>query len=160
MSDFSTYEEELSRHGKIIHTNVGFSMMPLLRQHRDVMIIERPEGRLKKYDCPLYKTKSGKYILHRIIKVRENDYVICGDNCVTFERGVTDKHIIGVLTGVIRDGKTITMDNKWYKLYYHIWCDFIYIRIAILHIIRFVKRLLRLPGRFFRLLKRLAKGKK
>lgn len=155
MSDYSTYEEELSKHGKIIHTNVGFSMMPLLRQHRDVMIIERPEGRLKKYDCPLYKTGSGKYILHRIIKVRENDYVICGDNCVTFECGVTDKQILGVLTGVIRDGKTITMDNKWYKLYYHLWCDFIYLRIAILHIIRFVKRILSLPKRFFRLIKKL-----
>ncbi|MBO5009448.1 MAG: S24/S26 family peptidase [Clostridia bacterium] len=159
MSDYSTYEEELSKHGKIIHTNVGVSMMPLLRQHRDVMIIERPNGRLKKYDCPLYKTRSGKYILHRIIKVRENDYVICGDNCVTFERGVTDKQILGVLTGVIRDGKTITMDNKLYKLYYHLWCDFIYIRIAILHIIRFTKRIFNLPKRFFRLVKRL-KGKK
>lgn len=159
MSDYSTYEEELSKHGKIIHTNVGVSMMPLLRQHRDVMIIERPNGRLKKYDCPLYKTRSGKYILHRIIKVRENDYVICGDNCVTFERGVTDKQILGVLTGVIRDDKTITMDNKLYKLYYHLWCDFIYIRIAILHIIRFTKRIFNLPKRFFRLVKRL-KGKK
>lgn len=159
MSDYSTYEEELSKHGKIIHTNVGVSMMPLLRQHRDVMIIERPNGRLKKYDCPLYKTRSGKYILHRIIKVRENDYVICGDNCVTFERGVTDKQILGVLTGVIRDGKTITMDNKLYKLYYHLWCDFIYIRIAILHIIRFTKRIFNLPKRFFRLVRRL-KGKK
>ena len=159
MSDYSTYEEELSKHGKIIHTNVGVSMMPLLRQHRDVMIIERPNGRLKKYDCPLYKTRSGKYILHRIIKVRENDYVICGDNCVTFERGVTDKQILGVLTGVIRDGKTITMDNKLYKLYYHLWCDFIYIRISILHIIRFTKRIFNLPKRFFRLVRRL-KGKK
>ena len=157
MSDFSTYEEELQKHGKIIHTNVGVSMMPLLRQHRDVMIIERPEGRLKKYDCPLYKTPSGKYILHRIIKVRENDYVICGDNCVTFERGVTDKHIIGVLTGVIRNGKTITMDNRLYKLYYHLWCDFIYIRIGILHTVRFFKRLFNLPRRFFRLLKRTIK---
>ena len=160
MSDFSTYEEELCRHGKIIHTNVGTSMMPLLRQHRDVMIIEKPSGRLKKYDCPLYKTPSGKYILHRIVKVRENDYVIIGDNCVTFERGVTDKHIIGVLTGVIRDGKTITMNNKGYKLYYHLWCDFIYIRIAILHVVRFMKRMLRLPKRFVRLLMRLRKDKK
>ncbi len=143
----SSYEAELKTRGKIIHTNVGVSMMPLLRQNRDVMIIERPTGRLKKYDCPLYKTPGGKYILHRIIKVRENDYVICGDNCVTFERGVTDKQIIGVLTGVIRDGKTITMDNKWYKLYYHIWCDFIYIRIFILNVFRLIRAAFRLPGK-------------
>ncbi len=146
----STYEAELAAHGRIIHTNVGVSMMPLLRQNRDVMIIERPTGRLKKYDCPLYKTPSGKYILHRIIKVREKDYVICGDNCVKFEHGITDKHIIGVLTGIIRDGKTIEMNNKWYKLYYHLWCDLIYIRIPVLHVIRFVKRVCRLPRKILK----------
>ncbi len=143
----SSYEKELAERGSIIRTNVGTSMMPLLRQNRDVMIIERPTGRLKKYDCPLYKTRSGKYILHRIIKVREGDYVICGDNCVTFERGITDSQIIGVLTGVIRDGRTISTDNKCYKLYYHIWCDFIYIRIAVLYIIRFARRILSMPKR-------------
>ena len=90
MSDYSTYEEELQKNGKIIHTNVGTSMMPLLRQNRDVMIIERPEGRLKKYDVPLYKRKNGQYVLHRILKVREKDYVICGDHCVKKEYGITD----------------------------------------------------------------------
>lgn len=140
MSDYSTYEEELQKNGKIIHTNVGTSMMPLLRQNRDVMIIERPEGRLKKYDVPLYKRKNGQYVLHRILKVREKDYVICGDHCVKKEYGITDNEIIGVLTGVIRDGKTITMDNPRYKFYYHLWCDFFYVRVAILKFKFFVRR--------------------
>ena len=132
MTELSTYEEELKRSGKIIHTNVGVSMMPLLRQNRDVMIIERVEGRLKKYDVPLYKRRNGQYVLHRILKVRETDYVICGDNCVKLEYGITDNDIIGVLTGVIRDGKTITMDSFSYKLYYHLWCDFFYVRVFLL----------------------------
>ncbi|MBQ8583751.1 MAG: S24/S26 family peptidase [Clostridia bacterium] len=140
MSEFSSYEEQLAEHGKIIYTNVGTSMMPLLREHRDVMIIERPTGRLKKYDVPLYKTPSGKYILHRILKVRENDYVICGDHCTRREYGITDEHIIGVLTGVIRDGKTIRMDDFSYKLYYHLWCDLFYIRVAILKVKSFFVR--------------------
>ena len=134
MSNLSTYEEELSRHGRIIQRNVGVSMMPLLRQNRDVMIIERPSGRLKKYDCPLYKRADGKYVLHRILKVRENDYVICGDHCTKKEYGITDDNIIGVLTGVIRDGKVIKSDNRLYKIYYHLWCDLFYIRVAILSV--------------------------
>ena len=134
MSNFSTYEAELQRHGKIIQRNVGVSMMPLLRQNRDVMIIERKTGRLKKYDCPLYKRADGKYVLHRILKVRENDYVICGDHCTKKEYGITDEDIIGVLTGVIRDGKVIKTDNKLYKIYYHLWCDLFYIRVAILSV--------------------------
>ena len=160
MSDISTYEEQLARHGKIIHTNVGVSMLPLLRQNRDVMIIERPSGRLKKYDCALYKSRGGKYILHRVIKVREEDYVICGDNCVTFERGITDEQIIGVLTGIIRGDKTILTDNPWYKLYYHVWCDLIYVRIAILHVIRYTKAVVGLPKKLFSKSKDSQKGEK
>lgn len=140
MSEYSTYEEELRKNGKIIHTNVGVSMMPLLRQNRDVMIIERPEGRLKKYDVPLYKRKNGQYVLHRILKVREHDYVICGDHCVNKEYGITDEQIIGVLTGVIRDGKTISVNDFNYKVYYHLWCDFFYVRVTILRIKFFLRR--------------------
>ena len=142
MSDYLTYEEELAEHGKIIHTNVGTSMMPLLRQNRDVMIIERPKGRLKRYDVPLYKRNNGQYVLHRILKVREKDYVICGDHCTEKEYGITDEQIIGVLTGIIRDGKTITANNFWYKVYYHLWCDFFPIRVAVLRMKFFVKRCL------------------
>ena len=39
----STFEEELARKRKLIYTNVGDSMMPLLRQGKDLLIIERPE---------------------------------------------------------------------------------------------------------------------
>lgn len=148
MSERSTFEEELLEHGKIIYTNVGVSMMPLLRQNRDVMIIERPTGRLKKYDVPLYKRDSGKYVLHRILKVRKDDYVICGDNCTQKEYGITDRHIIGVLTGVIRDGKTIGMQDFSYKLYYHLWCDFFYIRVLLIKI-----------GHLFKKIGRIIKGK-
>ena len=134
MSELSSFEEQLRLHGKIIYTNVGTSMMPLLREGRDVMIIERPKGRLKKYDVPLYIRPDGMYVLHRILRVRKNDYVICGDHCTRREYGITDDDIIGVLTGVIRDGKTISMDSLRYKLYYHLWCDFFYVRVLLLKI--------------------------
>ena len=100
-SDFRT---EINKHGSIIYTNVGDSMMPLINQGRDVLIISRkPKRRLKKYDVPLYQRDSGQYVLHRILKVRRNDYVICGDNRSHSETGITDRHIIGVLTVIIRN---------------------------------------------------------
>ena len=139
MSEKVTYEQELSQNGKIIRTNVGVSMMPLLRQNRDVMIIERPSGRLKKYDVPLYK-RGEQYVLHRVIKVHEDSYDIIGDNCVNIERGIKDSQIIGVLTGVIRDGKTVTVDDPTYKIYYHLWCDFLYLRIGVLLLKNLIRR--------------------
>lgn len=141
MSDFRT---ELQKHGKIIYTNVGDSMMPLIKQGRDVLIISRkPQGRLKRYDIPLYQRDSGQYVLHRILKVRPNDYVICGDNRSHTETGITDRHIIGVLTGIIRNGKEISLNSFRYRFYVHLWCDFFIIRAFIIRAGNFLKRRLK-----------------
>lgn len=128
-----TFEELLATQGKIVHTNVGDSMMPLLREGKDLMVIEpRPEGRCKRYDAVLYKRPNGKYVMHRILKVRKNDYVICGDNRWQREFGVPDEWIIGILTAVIRDGKTIPVTDRRYQRYVHLRCDFYWIRAFIL----------------------------
>lgn len=139
----STFEEEIRRNGKIIYTNVGDSMMPLIKQGRDVLVISRAEGRLKRYDVPLYKRDSGQYVLHRILKVRENDYVICGDNRCNIEYGITDKHIIGVLTGIIRNGREISVTDRKYRIYVHLWCDFFHVRAFIIRLRQFMKRRLK-----------------
>lgn len=128
----SSFEEEILRTGKLVYTNVGDSMLPLIRQGRDLLIISKVEGRLKKYDVPLYKRDSGQYVLHRILKVRKQDYVICGDNRYHKEYGITDKHIVGVLRGIVRDGKEISVDSLLYRLYVHLWCDFFYVRALVL----------------------------
>ncbi len=139
----STFEEEIERSGKIIYTNVGDSMMPLIKQGRDVLVISKPNGRLKRYDVPLYKRDSGQYVLHRILEVRENDYVICGDNRWKKEYGITDGHIIGVLTGMIRDGREIPVTDRKYRIYVHIWCDFFPVRAWIIRTRQFLTRRLR-----------------
>ena len=139
----STFEEQLAQNGKLIYTNKGDSMMPLIKQDRDLLIIEPAIGRLKKYDVPLYKRDSGQYVLHRILKVREDDYVICGDNRWVKEYGIQDRHIIGVLTAVVRDGKEISVNNWKYKLYVHLWCDMFPIRAFIVHAVNKIKRIIR-----------------
>ena len=39
-----TFEEILEEKGFLIYTNVGYSMMPLLRQRRDVIEIRKKDG--------------------------------------------------------------------------------------------------------------------
>lgn len=126
------FEDVLARDGRLIYTNVGTSMMPMLRPGRDLLIIEKPNGRLNRYDVPLYKRDSGKYILHRVLKVRKDGYVLCGDNQWRRECGVTDRQIIGVLTAFVRDGKEIPVTDRWYRLYVHLWCDLFWLRAALL----------------------------
>lgn len=117
----ATFEEIIERDGRLIYTNKGDSMMPLIKEGRDLLVIEKTEGRLKRFDVPLYRRDSGQYVLHRILMVRQNDYVICGDNRVDLEYGITDRHIIGVLIAVIRNGKELTVKSTKYKLYVYCW---------------------------------------
>ena len=57
----------------------GVSMLPMIRQGKDEVILSPPPPRLKKYDIPLYRRENGKYILHRVVKVGES-YTCIGDN--------------------------------------------------------------------------------
>ena len=149
----STFEHELEVNGRLIYTNQGDSMFPLIIEGKTLLVIEKPKGRLKKYDVPLYRRDNGKYVLHRILEVRKKDYVICGDNRGFKEYGITDRHIIGVLTAVIRKGKMISVNDPLYKIYVHIWCDFFPIRAFIVRGWQFVKRRVK---RFIRRVKKRA----
>lgn len=121
MNDIKQIEEVIKEQGMLVCTTVGTSMYPMLRNRRDTIIVERYEGRLKKYDVPLYKCGS-RYILHRIIEVRPDSYVICGDNCERKEYGITDEQILGVLTGFYRGSKQIDMRSWKYKAYSRLAC--------------------------------------
>ena len=133
-----TFEEELARHGRFLFTNVGGSMLPLLRESRDLMLIERrptdAEGRAlrcRKYDAVLYR-RGESYILHRVLKVLPDGYVICGDNNWRREYDIRDPQIIGVMTAFVRDGVETPVTNRWYRAYVHLWCDLYPVRAAIL----------------------------
>ena len=134
-----TFEELLDTKGYIVYTNVGYSMMPLLRQRRDVIEI-RPKGpgRCKKYDVVLYKRRD-RYILHRILKVCPDGYVIAGDHNTVPEYDIKDEHILGVMKRILRNGKEIRMDDKLYMLYVHLWCDLYPVRMAVLRCKRKVR---------------------
>jgi len=144
----STMIEELEKNGKLIYSNHGTSMMPLIKQGRDLVVIIRPpEGRLKKYDVPLYKIgKSRRYVLHRILKVRQQDYVIRGDNCLNKEYGISDKDIIGVLSKVIRKGREISVEDKGYRVYVRFWCMIFPLRWVYMEIRHLGGRILRKAG--------------
>lgn len=135
----SSFEEQLNEKGILVYTNVGISMKPLIRQGKDVMIIKRVDGPLKKYDVPLYKRESGQYVLHRIVGMNTSGYIIRGDNTYSNEYGITDSHIVGVLSGVIRNGKEISVDDFGYQLYSHIWCYTYWIRKTIVVLKRKIK---------------------
>lgn len=122
MNEGISFEEYLDQHGSLTYTNVGTSMLPMLRQGRDIFIVRKKgKERCKKGDVVLYHRPPDQYVLHRIIEVRPEDYVILGDNCVAKEYGIQDESILGVLTGFVRDGKEHSVDELGYRLYSTLW---------------------------------------
>ena len=94
----------------------GVSMEPMLVQGRDTVIIKKPQFPMKKYDIPVYH-RGDKYVMHRVVKVKKNGYIICGDNCITLERDITDKDIVGVLAAFYHNGKYVEYGDREYVRY-------------------------------------------
>ncbi len=135
-----SYEEILNRDGKYIFTPVGTSMLPLLRQRRDTVLVEKKNGEIKKHDVILYKRVSGDYILHRVLSTENGKYTLCGDNQTELEEGVKEEQILGTMTAFWRDEKMIKTTDFSYRIYTKIWCLSLFLRKIMLS---FTRRLLK-----------------
>lgn len=132
MNDKKTFEQLLNEYGSFLYPCAGNSMLPLLRPGRDVVEICKVDAeRYRKYDVVLYK-RGDLYILHRILRVGEKDYVIAGDHNFQLEYGISDDQILGRVRTIIRGNKKVAVSNLGYKLYVHIWCDFYPVRAFLL----------------------------
>lgn len=119
----TTFEEILSRDGRLIYKTRGVSMQPMLYQNRDLVIIETFERRLKPYDVALYR-RGKQYVLHRVLSLGDGVYYIRGDNTYTIET-VPEGNVLGVLTGFVRKGKQHQVTELGYRFYSRFW-HFIY----------------------------------
>lgn len=98
----------------------GVSMLPMLRQGRDRVVLSPVNGRLKKYDLPLYQRDDGHFVLHRVVAVGET-YTCIGDNQYELEYGVRQDQIIAVVTAFSRDNREIPVTDFRYQLYCRLW---------------------------------------
>ena len=101
----------------------GTSMLPMLRDRQDTVVLQEKKGKLKKYDLPLYKRADGQFVLHRIVGIKKKGYVVSGDNHNVNDYPVTDDQIIAVVSAYIRDGKRISIDSLGYKIYCRWHCN-------------------------------------
>ena len=99
---------------------MGISMLPMLRQGIDSVVLSPVPERLKKYDLPLYQRDDGKYILHRIIRV-EDTYTCMGDNQFVPEPGLRHDQMIAVVTAFYRGERKHTVSEPGYQIYCRLW---------------------------------------
>ena len=115
-SQIQSIEEVLLTNGQYVGPTVGVSMLPMLKNRRDTIVVNKKTERLKPFDVALYK-RGEAYILHRVLQVTPDGYIIRGDNCYADEI-VPEEAVIGVLTEFFRKDKHIVCaNNKKYHRY-------------------------------------------
>ncbi len=139
----TTIIDELERDGKTAYTTIGDSMRPLFKTHRDLVVLEKAKGEYKKYDIVLYPSRlEGKYLLHRIVKIKGDMLYIRGDNTYTLETLHKDR-VIAKLISYVRKGKQGSLASFSYKFYSRLW-TFIYpIRLVVFKTKWFLKAIAR-----------------
>ena len=112
------YEEVLAKDGMVVTHVVGNSMMPLLRDRESIVVVEAVDRvPPRRGDVVLYKT-GGTYILHRVLRVKEEEYLIRGDNTWTMEH-IQKAALLATMTGFYRhpEDRLVSRENVLYRLY-------------------------------------------
>ena len=112
--------EQLAAGKSVRFSPRGTSMLPMLRQGKDQVVLSPLPEKLKKYDLPLYPRKNGQFVLHRIGGVGET-YTCLGDNQFDVEPGLGHEQMIALVTAFTRDGREIPVTAWHYRLYCRIW---------------------------------------
>ena len=110
-----TIEEILAQKGRYVGPTVGVSMLPMLKNRRDTIVVLPKTSRLKPLDVALYK-RGNDYVLHRVLSVTDDGYIIRGDNCYANET-VPEEAVIGVLTEFFRKDKHVLCSDEKYLKY-------------------------------------------
>lgn len=125
--------------------NVGFigrSMLPMLRQRKDSVELTKAPEKLQKYDLPLYMGQKGKYVMHRIVDVKDDYYVCLGDNTYSHER-IKPEQILAVVSAFYRGKRRISVSSPAYRLYCRIWCAIFPVRKPVYLAYRWLRRLVK-----------------
>lgn len=109
-------EDVISSGGEFRLFHKGTSMMPLLRQGIDSVVLVSPDN-IQKNDILLYKRQNGQFVMHRAIKIKKDEYIMCGDNQYEHEHGIKKENILAKVKGFYRGEEYYETDNAEYKKY-------------------------------------------
>ena len=118
----------------------GESMLPMLKEGRDISVLTLISGEPKKGDVVLFvrPEKDDELVLHRVIRQRGGIFIIRGDNTYHNE-AVKRENILAVLKGFFRKGKYFECESSKVYRVYSFWRMYFYpVRRFIRHTMRVV----------------------
>lgn len=114
---FDIVRQNLEACGRAVVRVTGVSMKPFLHPVRDTVTIAPLSGGLKRGDIPLFDTRRGRYILHRVTRAGERDFDMRGDNTARGEKGLPTALVVGVVQSANRKGRVIEAGSALWRAY-------------------------------------------
>lgn len=99
----------------------GNSMLPLIRRGVDPVTIIPLQRALKKGDVVLLTTGAGRYVVHRVFKIRGNRVQTLGDNCVYPDPWIAREDVLGQAVCFSRKGRKRRLDTASARLWGRAW---------------------------------------
>ena len=115
--------EQLLEAGEVIQIYPeGYSMYPMFVPGRDAAVIKKADvKKIRRADVVLYRRKGSILVLHRVVKCRDGQFYMVGDNQMEIEGPVQEDQIKGILTAFVRNGHRISVKNPFYVILSGMW---------------------------------------
>ena len=110
----NNYKDLLEKNGILGFVTHGNSMWPFIKNKKTSVIVLKKEDRLNALDVAFYIRPNGTYVLHRVLEVKPEGYIVCGDS-QTEKEFVFEDNVLGVLSGYYKGKKYIDCESEEYK---------------------------------------------
>ena len=103
----------------------GKSMAPYLKDEEDKIVLSPLQPtEPKKGDIVLF-LHSEQYLLHRVIKIKENVFITQGDGVIKNQEEISLSNITGIVRFIIRpSGKCVSVNDLNHRIYWRCWLFF------------------------------------
>ena len=116
------YRKTLDERGVTAFVAYGRSMWPTIKNGKHSVVIAKKAERLAPYDVALFLRGNGAPVLHRVVEVLPDGYLMQGDG-LTYTEKIDEDSVIGVLQGFYKgkrfidasDEKHLKKVRRWYK---------------------------------------------
>ncbi len=114
------FSEQLALGKSVRFAPRGVSMLPMLRQGIDSVVLSPLPEKIQKYDVIFYRRGNGRYVLHRVVKCGKT-FTCIGDNQYTLEPGICREQMIARVSGFYRKDRYWACDSPLYRFYCRFW---------------------------------------
>lgn len=115
----------------------GNSMLPFIRDTKDLIILEKPNEQSFQKGCILLvHFRDERYLLHRVKTIDNTNILLKGDGNLSILENCTPEQVVAEATTVIRGSKTIEKGSLRWNLYRYLWPNNLFVRRVFLALYR------------------------